>query len=486
MIPGKRYTPEALLSIALRRKWLIVIPSLVAAAAVAGVTHFLPDRYRSDTLILVVPQRVPESYVRSTVTTRIEDRLQAISQQILSRTRLERVIQDFELYTDRRKTDLMEDIVERMRRDIDVEIVKGDAFRVSFTAEDPRTAMKVTERLASLFIDESLRDREVLANDTNQFLESQLEDARRRLVENEKRLAEYRRLHDGELPTQLDANMQGLHNNEMQVQALVDSINRDRDRRLVLERMLADLASAEPTPAAGAPPADDTKPEPSTADQLSAAEAARRAMLLRLTPEHPDVVRMNRTIESLRKRLDAEGPPRPAAPPVPASDTARRARVQETRAEIDNLDRQLLQKTAEEKRLRGVMSNYQRRIETAPGRESELAELTRDYDTLQQTYRSLLGKKQESQIAANLERRQIGEQFKILDPARLPEKPYSPDRPRLYAMGVLGSLVFGFACAAAAEYLDRTLRFEEDIRLALNLPVVAAIPALPDVAKSSR
>ena len=244
MIPGKQYTPEIVLQIAWRHKWRIVVPFVVIATAASLITYRLPNRYRSDTLILVVPQRVPESYVRSTVTTRIEDRLQSISQQILSRTRLERIIQDFNLYADRRKTDLMEDIVERMRKDIDLEVVKGDAFRVSFTASDPRTAMRVTERLASFFIDESLRDREVLAEGTNQFLESQLEDARRQLIENEKKLEEYRRKHDGQLPTQLDANMQGVHNTEMQLQALLDSLNRDRDRRLVLERLVADNSSA--------------------------------------------------------------------------------------------------------------------------------------------------------------------------------------------------------------------------------------------------
>ncbi len=134
----------------------------------------------------------------------------------------------------------MEDIVERMRKEIEVQVVKGDAFRVGFTSSDARTAMRVTERLASLFIEENLRDREVLAEGTNQFLEAQLEDARRRLIENEKRLEDYRSQHSGELPTQLEANIQGQHNIEMQLQALLESVNRDRDRRLALERLLAD------------------------------------------------------------------------------------------------------------------------------------------------------------------------------------------------------------------------------------------------------
>src|SRR5215472_460743 len=176
-------------------------------------------------------------------TTRIEDRLQTITQQILSRTRLERIIQDFNLYPELRKTAIMEDVVERMRASIGVQVVKGDAFRVSFTTDDARTAMRVTERLASLFIEENLRDREVLAEGTNQFLEAQLEDARRRLVETEHKVEEYKKQYDGELPEQREANMQGLHNTEMQMQALIEAMNRDRDRRLVLERQIADLES---------------------------------------------------------------------------------------------------------------------------------------------------------------------------------------------------------------------------------------------------
>ena len=222
MIPGKRYTAETVFKIASRRKWLILVPAVVVAAAGLAWIQHLPNVYRANTLIIVVPQRVPESYVRSTVTTRIEDRLQSISQQILSRTRLEKVVQDFNLYPERRQAEVMEDIVDRMRQDISIDIVKGDAFRVSYSAAQPVTAMKVTERLASLFIDESLRDREALAEGTNSFLEAQLDEARRKLVENEKSLEEYQNKYNGELPTQLQANLQGLHNTEMQLQALVN------------------------------------------------------------------------------------------------------------------------------------------------------------------------------------------------------------------------------------------------------------------------
>jgi polysaccharide chain length determinant protein (PEP-CTERM system associated) len=489
MIPGKQYTPELLLQLGWRHKWRILLPAVLIGTAATVFTHYLPNRYRSSTLILVVPQRVPESYVRSTVTTRIEDRLQSISQQIMSRTRLERIIQDFNLYADRRKIDLMEDIVDRMRRDIDVNIVKGDAFTVGFTASEPRTAMRVTERLASFFIDESLRDRETLADGTNQFLESQLEDARRRLIENEKRLEEYRRKHDGQLPTQLDANMQGLHNVEMQLQALLDSLNRDRDRRLIVERQIADASAADmvlPIPRSPAP--DDGTPVGTAAEQLKVAQASLQALLLRLKPEHPDVARMKRTIAELQRRVDAEGAERSvsAEPPLSPTERARRNRLQEAKAELENLDRQMAAKTAQEKQLRGVLADYQRRIEAAPSREAELAELTRDYDTFQQTYRTLLTKKQESQISANLERRQIGEQFKILDPARIPERPSSPDRPKLYLLGIFAALAVGLAYAGVSEYLDRALRSEEDVRLVLNVLVLATVPTIERGAPSKR
>lgn len=490
MIPGKQYSFDTLVQIARRRKWLIVLPALLIAGVGAAVVHQWPNRYRSETLILVVPQRVPESYVRSTVTARIEDRLQTISQQIMSRTRLEQIVQDFNLYPkERAEQQLMEDIVERMRtRDIGIDIVKGDAFRVSYTADDPRTAMRVTERLASLFIDESLRDREVLAEGTNQFLATQLDEARRQLVLNEKKLEEYQALHNGELPSQMAANLQGLHNAEMALQSIGESLNRDRERRLLLERSVTDIIDAPDTPAAGeaAAPSEMAK---TLADELRLAEQALLAVELKLKPEHPDVKRLRRNVDELRKRVEAqqlEGTltAKPRAPV--AMDYARRKRLTDAKAELENLDRQLQAKIAEEGRLRGALANYQARIEAAPAREAELAGITRDYETLQQSYRTLLQKKEESQISANLERRQIGEQFKILDPARQPEKPASPDRPRLYLIVILAALGLGVALAATAEYFDRSLRSEADVRAALNLMVLATVPYMRDAVAGGR
>ena len=490
MIPNKQYSVETLFELLRRRKWLIILPTILVAAIASAVIWKLPNLYRSESVILVVPQRVPESYVRSTVTARIEDRLQAISQQILSRTRLEQVITDFNLYAEERADkELMEDIVERMRtRDIGIAIVKGDAFRVSYTARDPRTAMRVTERLGSLFIDESLRDREVLAEGTTEFLSTQLDEAQRKLVANENQLLEYQRVHDGELPSQTTANLQALHNAEMALQMLGESLNRDRERRITLERTVADVVEApDEKPAESAP---RRTIEINLDDEVAKEKQALLALELKLRPEHPDVKKQRKVVEELEKRAAAakvEGTlTARAVGPAVVLDYSKRKRLLDARAELENLDRVIQGKTAEESRLQGVIATYQSRIQAAPIREAELAALTRDYKTLQDSYRSLLQKKEESQISANLEKRQIGEQFKIVEPARLPEKPASPDRPRLYAIALAFAIAIGLGAAAVAEYFDRTLRTEADVRSALNLLVLATVPYMRETVPATR
>jgi len=481
VVPGKKYTPEDFLDIARRRVWLIIVPFVLVATATALVAKRTPNLYRSETVILVVPQRIPESYVRSTVTSRIEDRLQSIGQQILSRTRLERIILDFDLYAGARRTVPMENVVEIMRRDIEVETVKGDAFKVTYVSGDPKAAMEVTNRLASLFIEENRRDREVLADGTNQFLESQLEDARRRLAEHEKKVQEYRQQYSGELPTQVQSNLQVIQNTQLQVQAIVESIDRDRDRRIVLERSIADASAADERPAASA-----TSPiEPQASAEEGELETARRTLRElqgRLTAEHPDVVRAKRQLRDLEAKAASAAPSATAPAPQPeirpVRNPATAARIRNLQNEMQNIDRQIAYKEGEERRLRSVIAAYQARVEAAPKRESELIELTRDYTTLQQLYTGLLAKREDSKIAANLERRQAGEQFRILDPARVPEQPFSPNRTRMNLMGAVAGLALGLGLVALLEYRDTTLRTDDDVLSTLKLPVLAVIPLL--------
>ena len=484
MLPGRKYTPEEILAIVWQRKWLLLASLIVFGGAAYGISKRMPNQYRSETTVLVIPQRIPESYVRSTVTMRIEDRLRSIGQEILSRTRLEKIITEFNLYPDRRKAKPMEAVVEEMRNDVLVETVKDDAFRIAFTARDPRTAMIVTDRLATMFIDENTHDRTVMAEGTNTFLESQLEDARRRLVEHEKKLEEFRRKYSGELPSQLATNLQVIQGTQSQVQNLNESINRDKDRRLVLEKSVADALASDVTTAV---PLDASSSDPNSLgegraiDQLEKARNDLTTLLLRLKPGHPDVVAKRRMIAELEFKVqrDAATAPQSATPsarPATTAELIRQQRARQFQSEIEKLDRQIASKEADVARLRQVVMDYQHRVEAVPGHESEQTDLMRDYETLQKTYSSLLSKKEESKISANLERQQVSEQFKILDPARLPQRPSSPDRVRITAVGAALGLALAAALVAFLEYRDVTLRSEDEILRTLTLPVLAAIP----------
>jgi len=483
VLPGRKYKPDDILRILWRRKWLIVLPFVVCCAGTYVVAKRLPNQYRSETTILVVPQRVPESYVRSTVSGRIEDRLQSLQQQILSRSRLERIILDFDLYHDARQSQPMENVIEVMRAAIKVDVVRGgEAFSVTYTSRDPRMAGAVTERLASLFIEENVRDRAQLAIGTSDFLQTQLDDARKRLIEQEKKLEQYRIHYAGQLPTQVAGNLQAIQGLRLQLQTLDDVLARARDREVTLERQLSELLVAEPparaaaSPATGAAAGDSGEtPGATPREQLENARRRLSVMEERLTPAHPDLARLKRTIAQLEQKVAHEPAAVTAANPT---DTPRDRRARELRADLDLLAKEIAAKSNDEKAIRENIALYQSRLEAAPVREAELTELTRDYDTMQQIYRTLLGKREDSKVAANLEQRQVGEQFRVLDPARVPERPFSPDRGKINLLGAVFGLLLGLGTTALLEYFDNTLKSEEDVRLLLGLPVVATIPVL--------
>jgi polysaccharide chain length determinant protein (PEP-CTERM system associated) len=472
VLPGKVYNPEAVLEVVWRHKWLVVTPFVLVASGVAFYSSSLPNLYRSETLIMVVPQRIPDTYVRSTVTSRIEDRLRSISEQTLSRTRLEQVILEFDLYRQQRQRLTMEEVVEVMRQQVKPEPIRSDMFRISFVAQDAEIAAKVVTRLAEMYIEENQRDRTVIAEDTNEFLESQLAEAKTRLIEHEHKLEAYRLKHAGELPSQFQANLQMIQTTRVQLQAITDSLNRDRDRRLALEAALADAQRGSTTSGSALGLGGDP-----AADPLEAARAELRELQRRLTGSHPDVIAKRRQVEELEKQAAAQPSPAASAAEAEGLRTAtQQTRVAQIRAQIEKIDAQLRESEEEEARLNGVIADYRRRVEAVPVRETEMTELMRDYETLQRTYTNLLSSKEASTIAANLERRQIGEQFKVLDPARVAERPFSPNRLRLNLMGALAGLALGLGLIALLEYRDTTFRTEEEVLQVLNMPVLAVIP----------
>lgn len=489
MLPGKTYRPDDFLWMAWKRRWFIVVPALIIAAATFTWSYFLPNRYRAQATILVVPQRVPESYVRSTVTADLSERLTTIKEQILSRTRLERIIEEFNLYQEERRTLIMEDIVEQMRlRDVRVGLAprrRGEdatSFTVGFESSNPRTAMQVAERLASMFVQENLQDREVLADSTTQFLQALLDDARRRLIEHEKKVEEFNRVNAGKLPSQAQSNMQMMQTTQARLQANADAQNRDRDRLALLEKAIEEAANAPPV--AVPVPAGKDESGGTTAQQLEAARAGLRQLELRFTPEHPDIARAKRIIAGLEAKAEAEAltaavsPEAASAASVAGRPTPAMTKLAADRREAAEIRARIEARKVEEKRLQEALAMYTSRLEASPSLESAMTELMRDYGTLQEQYTALLQKSEQSKIAVNLERRQIGEQFRIIDGARQPERPISPDRVRYNLFGLLAGLAAGLALVALLEYRDTTLKTDDDVAISLSLPVLAVIPTM--------
>lgn len=493
MLLTKKLTAADVLGIVKRRGWLLVIPPALTLMASLIYSASLPNVYQSNMLIAIVPQRVPDAFVKSTVTLRTEQRLDAITVQVTSRTILEQMIREFDLYPAERARVPMEDIVVRMRDSIDVQLERPrlgprgpeppHAFHVRFTYPDPNVATRVTQRLGSLFVDQNSRDRAALADATDQFLDAQLAQARERLEAHESRLEAFRQRHGKELPTQLTTNMQAIQSASLQIQALVESIARDRDRKLMLERLYRE-AGSEPAAAPALSTAvssggDETGTAQTAQQQLAAARALLARLELRLTPEHPDIVRTRRVIADLEPKAAAEaaGPSTGnTASAATVEDSQRRERLRVMAAEIESLDRQMRFKESEEARLRGVVGEYQRRIEAVPAIEAEWASLTRDYDTLQATYRELLNKSESSKVAVDLEKRQIGEHFRVVDAARVPVHPISPNRLQINALGLLLGLFIGVGVGALLELRDATFRSEKDVLDVVALPVLATVP----------
>jgi polysaccharide chain length determinant protein (PEP-CTERM system associated) len=458
-------------------------------------------------LIAIVPQRVPDAFVRSTVTLRTEERLDAISTQVQTRTLIEQMILDFNLYPEERQRLPMEDVVDLMRANIQVVpeaprrgprgLEPLHAFHVRFTYTDPNVSAKITQRLGSLFVDQNARDRGALAEATNQFLDDQLAVARERLLATEARLEAFREQHGTELPTQMQANLQVVQSTQLQIQALVEALARDRDRKLMLERLYNEALAQPVVTAAEAPQEPAAQPGAATTagtpeQRLQTARATLAGLELRLTPAHPDVQRAKRLVRDLEAQVEANAAAvsAGASPPVPSvvsvQEQQRRDRLSAMRAEIESLDRQTEFKESEERRLRAVVDEYNKRIEAVPGVESAWVALTRDYETQQNTYKELLGKSEQSQLAVDLEERQIGEQFRILEPASVPVRPISPIRIQINAIGLALGLLLGFGIAIILELKDRSFRAEADILDVLALPVLAVIPHVDTAAERAR
>jgi polysaccharide chain length determinant protein (PEP-CTERM system associated) len=485
MLPGKTYTPDEILRLLLKYKWLIVLPFVVGLGLSVAVASRIVERYRSETLIMVMPQRISTDILPQMVNDQIEARLPSISDQILSRSRLERIITEYDLYADERaRGAIMEDVVQQMRtRDIKVGVEGRGAqsFRVSYESHDPTLAHKVATRLAALYIEENQRDKDTLAQSTSAFLESELKATEARLLEAESKLAEYKKRYAGQLPSQAAANQQAIQNAQLQLQAVAATINRARERRLFAQQQLADAQNtAIPAPVVADTAGSSSAAQPLTAaQQLEAAEVALAAAKRRYTADHPDIRTLERTIKSLRDKADAEARQPQPTRPVSAAELARQKRIRDLEGELAIIDSQIASAEREEQALKSTIHSYEGLLAVVPTREAELVQLNRDYATLDASYKELLKKKEASELAANVARRQIGETFRVIDPASIPQRPFNRMRRlQVIAAGAIGGLVLGLALVGVLEFRDSSFKGEDDVVRVLHVPVLALVPVM--------
>ena len=469
------------ISLALRRKWIIIFAA--APVLAAGILYCLlaTKVYKTSTTIVVVPQKVPESYVRSTVTGDVRERIRGIWQEITSRTNLERVIQQFNLYPEQREKYPMETVVQMMRERINIDsprTARTNAFILSYEGTDPVIITKVANALANMFIEENLKLREAQAQGTAEFLTHELDKVYNELKQREEALKQYKMKHMGELPEQRESNIAMLERLSQQLEGLQENIRRAEDRKLLLQRQLAEeesnlrlSASAGVADTAGHSQATQT---PTT---LEALRERLRGLLTRYTERHPDVIATRELIAKLEKQR-AQAPAEEARSGRAASgDTSlQNAVTVGLRYQLKSIDLDLKAMREEVKKVQRQIALYQKRIEDTPKREQELIDLTRDYNNLRRTYEGLLTRKIEAEQAAALERRQKGEQFRVIDPARIPETPIKPNVKKILAMAFILAIGAGAGLALGLEYISRVFYDPDDVTRAVELPVVACLP----------
>lgn len=476
---GRVLTLDDYLVILRRRMWWIIIPAMLGPVIAYGVSLKLPSRYTSQTLVLVEQPKVPDSFVKPVVTEVLDERLATMQEQILSRTRLQPIIERFGLFGEGTRLSV-DDKLELMRKATKVTPLRSDygpglkGFYISFTNSDPRVAQQVCRELTSMFMQENLKVREQRSQGTTEFLLSQLNDAKQKLDEQDGKLADFKRKYIGQLPGEDQANFNMLASLNTQLEAATQAISQLQQSKTYTEALLSAQLQAWMNMQNGA----GASANPETLDQqLSKDQWQLSDLLSKYTDTHPDVVRLKKDIEKLKAKIQEQG----TQPKVVATEQKsgpEPAQIQQLRAQLKGIDQAMADKQRSQARIQQQIQNYQARIQLSPAIEAQYKALTRDHESALNFYNELLGKRNQSEMATDLERRQEGEQFRVLDAPNLPEKPTFPNRPMFAAGGLGGGLALGIGLVLLLELLNKSFRHERDVLFYLQLPTLTIVPDL--------
>jgi len=472
-----------------RRHLLFLIPLLIGWLVVWSASWVLQARYKSSTLILVEEPTMPKAYVEPNVNDDLQDRLQNITQQILSRTRLLLIIDKLHLYGGGSNQLAADDKIELMRKDIDIELVRENgigkitAFRINYSAHDPHIAQQVTSELTGLFINENQKVVQQESQDTTNFLSTQLENARGNLAEQESKVREFEGLHEGALPTQQASNLQILAGLQSQLQNDQDALNTAKQQRVYLQSLIEQYRGLHGTTRA----ADGTPTGLSAIDQELEKLKTRLADLSsRYTDRYPEVQSVKDQIAKDEKRradliaeLKNKGNASQQATDRAArdeEDAPQNATALQLQGQLQANQSEIASREQSIAGLKGRINDYQARLNAEPSVEQQLADLNRGYDQSKSDYDGLLKKKNESEMATSMEQMQQGERFSMIDPPSLPLKPDFPNRLKFCGIGLGVGLALGLIVAGGFEVLDDHLYIEKEIKTLLPVAILCEIP----------
>jgi len=485
MLGHRELTMQDYFGILKRRFWLILISAILFLGVGAGLTFVITPQYVSKSLVLIERPKVPENYVQPVETEDLGSRLASLREKILSRSRILPIVEKFNLFAGHENT--MDDRIELTQKAIGIEPIPSTSttpygtpgFFITFKAQDARTAQQVCGEITSLFVSENLSAREQSAEGTTDFLKQQLADAKAKLDDQDAKLAAFEQKNFGALPDEEQGNMNTLQSLTSQLDAATQSLGRIQQDVTFLEAMVAqqtqDSQSTEPGSSGAS--VDERKTE------LNDLIKQKQALEAQYTPDHPDVVAINRKIADLKAEI-ARASAEPAPATAPAASTANRSdppHLLELKAQLRAAQSSMANTKQEQARIEQQIRTYESRLQSSPQVEAAYKQITRDHQTASDFYNSLLKKMNESAMATALEHDQQGEQFRVLDPANLPDAPTFPNLFVFAGGGFAAGLVLGLLVAALLEYRDTSLRNERDIWAFTKLPTLAVISRIKDL-----
>jgi polysaccharide chain length determinant protein (PEP-CTERM system associated) len=487
--------PNQILEIIIRRRWIIILPLCFFLTLGLLYTLTASKVYKASTTILIQPQKVPAGYVQSIISTDNQQRINTISKLILSRTNLEKIIEEFGLYKDKEGM-YLEDKIENMRERITVQQNSRDrhgteAFSISFFYSDnPELVERIANKLATFFMDENLKARESQAIGTSEFLESELEKIKKKLESREEELSAYRAMYMGGLPDELETNLRTLDRLQLQHTDALTAIRDMQNAAARLKNQISRLREMAQSGTVVLQPDGIVAGTPvvsMTQQQYETGQRQLDELLLKYTTKHPEVIKLTKSIAKLKKKLEEEKQEKEKEKEKgidrPDTDDTRVASPNNTvlfqhEFNLRQLENEIRNTKTNIGQIKKTMLVYQKRVEDTPKREQELQSIQRDYNNIRDSYNSLLARALEAELAVNMEKKQKGEQFRIIDYARLPQKPISPDVKKLFMFSIAIGLGMGGGIIFLLEFLNPVIRSEDEIETQIGLPILASIPPL--------